>query len=943
MPQDVISDFYRDVIEPKKYFTSEQEFRGILNDPKSRQDFFNDVIKPEQVFSDYTEFENTLGLKKNASQKPPSPQMVGSVTKLGGIQFGLPSEPSISKQPSPSGGGDSQLVSGILNKLNKQVSKVNQPTSESVADVESQMRIDSQRRKLDLLTNENQNKRNRIQLRQDIQPLEQDLSAIKDQIEQIQNQYGNELPPDIYAQYNKLIQAYEPMYKEYEQKYKLINKSIEASKLAISSIKSSDASYQKLLESQFDIGKKTKTALLSTRDNIVKSAGRIVETIGDLSLTMHPLGYEIASKLDTDQKITDILGRDIYEYGKNLEKATSETLPKSYKEYSPLSDKFDADKMLYFGMNATAQLAPTVAMAFATGGVGAAATGFSMEFGGLYDTFHEPIKQKYIEQGLSQLDAEKKADLQAGSMASIGATIIGQLDRLGSLGLIDQFTKKVLLRNYAKEVAEQVAKSEGKIVANEIAEKSATKVIKDFTSGFVKTAAPESATEFLQELEAPLQADVYDFITQGNTFKDETLANKQTWINAGNAFIGSLMATSPAGIYSGYKNIANPTNYELAINLKDPDDMKVFEAALMKEVENGISTEEQAQSAIENIQRIQETDTLIPSSIQNPLQRAQGVALLMEKQDIESEIQGKEKSLVKPQIERINEINANLEKISRGEIIKEKTQDGTEPRAEQPSTPPLVDEGGVVPTVTAPQVGGGVIEEGVAQEGVPAEEVTPSPQPEVTPVEGGENPALKDVESTAKALEGVDITTIISATEIDALNKQLYNNLVDKLKELLQSGVRDFENNPEYKAIKEQINFSEALLKNDSKVIAKAYHKAKADGSNPELVKAVEELLGQKPSPSVQVEETVPPTVEQTVADEGGVTPPTVSQEGGVVEVEFTPEQVEASKPEIDIDVSDIPNKKIVTNSNRIKLAKEKNYVSKRSNALKKLIDCIYV
>ena len=40
-------------------------------------------------------------------------------------------------------------------------------------------------------------------------------------------------------------------------------------------------------------------------------------------------------------------------------------------------------------------------------------------------------------------------------------------------------------------------------------------------------------------------------------------------------------------------------------------------------------------------------------------------------------------------------------------------------------------------------------------------------------------------------------------------------------------------------------------------MFANEYHKAKADGSNPELVKAVEELLGQKQSPSVQVGEAV--------------------------------------------------------------------------------------
>jgi hypothetical protein len=106
--------------------------------------------------------------------------------------------------------------------------------------------------------------------------------------------------------------------------------------------------------------------------------------------------------------------------------------------------------------------------------------------------------------------------------------------------------------------------------------------------------------------------------------------------------------------------------------------------------------------------------------------------------------------------------------------------------------------------------------------------------------------ALKDVESTARALEGKDITTIIPPKEINALNKQLYNNLLAKQKELLQSGVRDFENNPEYRSIKEQISLSEDIISNNTKAISEAYHKAKADGSNPELVKAVEELLAPK-------------------------------------------------------------------------------------------------
>ncbi len=121
---------------------------------------------------------------------------------------------------------------------------------------------------------------------------------------------------------------------------------------------------------------------------------------------------------------------------------------------------------------------------------------------------------------------------------------------------------------------------------------------------------------------------------------------------------------------------------------------------------------------------------------------------------------------------------------------------------------------------------------------------------EVAPAE------LKDVVSTAKALKGKDITTIISPTEINKLNKQLYDDIIVKQKELLNKGVRDFENNPDVKAIKEQIKFSEALLKNDANAISKTYHKAKKDGSNPELVKAVETLLAKSKEATVAKEPT---------------------------------------------------------------------------------------
>jgi len=83
-----------------------------------------------------------------------------------------------------------------------------------------------------------------------------------------------------------------------------------------------------------------------------------------------------------------------------------------------------------------------------------------------------------------------------------------------------------------------------------------------------------------------------------------------------------------------------------------------------------------------------------------------------------------------------------------------------------------------------------------------------------------DNPALKDVESTAKALD-------------------------DKYVELLNSGKESF-----FWAIDRLIpeNDNGSGGRNASEQISDAYHKAKADGSNPELVKAVESLLSKEQS-----------------------------------------------------------------------------------------------
>jgi len=176
--------------------------------------------------------------------------------------------------------------------------------------------------------------------------------------------------------------------------------------------------------------------------------------------------------------------------------------------------------------------------------------------------------------------------------------------------------------------------------------------------------------------------------------------------------------------------------------------------------------------------------------------------------------------------------------------------------------------------------------------------------PQAGSVVGGDNPALKDVESTANALEGVgvgktsEIARLVSKNEIKIKSTNVKNveillnkkgnpkkgdilniggtewevNKINK-RQIWDSDKKEFvdtdgyeiqirnskngetytlrtENNNPFKG--EELSIREKLS-NYEKQIAEAYHKAKADGSNPELVKAVEQSLKEQPNVSNEV------------------------------------------------------------------------------------------
>ena len=698
---DKIKEVY-ELISDNGYFKDENEFRQYVADPKRRKEAF-ELIKDDGFFKDETEFDSYF----NDPEKKKSLSF-GSELPYGSVQKTLPNSPLIgtkntsqSKSPSTSIPTIEQAVKGASNNLTPEqmdVPVAAVPAIKAASNAQDEKLV-NQRQKLTFLNAENNLKKQRIEKIGGINSMVEEIGLIDGELEKIiaQSPDGKNLPTNLYSQYNSLLQERNNKASELEKLTGDVEKTYDASNVLMAGIRNVDKQYQNILEKNFDTGTKVVSAFKQVNNNLVNSASKLVQTVGDLNYQLNEsLGLgDVFNEPDYENKVTDKISKGIDDYYATLEKGLNTTLPKSYKEYSPFSDKPELDKLFYFGLNSTAQLAPTIGAALVTGGgsLAPAATGFAMEFGDIYETFHRSIKNKYIEQGLTEQEADKKADLEAGLMATTGAGIIGALDKWGAGGLIDAFSKKALIKKVAKDAIENMGGKVGRDISEAAIKKSLKQNLVNFGKGYGKAVLPEVVGEPIQELVAPAMADVYDVATGTETFGEETLANKQTWINAANAGLGALMASSPAGIGSGYKNISNPSTYEMAMKVVDGDDFEAFTKAVQKEVNGGLTTPEMGEMAIANVKRIQEADKLIPQNITDTKQRANAVALLLEREDITAEIEGKDKSLTLPQQERLTEINTLLGKVSKGEDIEQEEQIEITNEVQQPNTVPTTDVG----------------------------------------------------------------------------------------------------------------------------------------------------------------------------------------------------------------------------------------------------------
>jgi hypothetical protein len=898
------------------------EFNAKMDDQDSRKKLYESV-SAEVDLGSFDDFESKVSVKK---KEPTTPTFGQDVSQKLGLKSSAPFVQSTGqKSPLKTAATTTPSVSTKPKTNGDYLTDINNLYKEKLS--ASQERVNTKRELLNL------------------QP---QIESVYGEIEALNAIYNDPNTPlqernKAAEQANLLISEAEPIKQQYDLLGAKYNELIGKDRDTLTKLKKVDSERQLQLQKEFSIGK---DLLEKTGKGFVDAAAGVAGIFNTLGLSGDTEGGEDYDQEEARQQTRQNIDK-IRDFGNSL--VTQET-PKEWQ--SVFDGKFSPKKLAYITSQAVSSTIPTVAAGLFTGigGInaftGANVAGSSFAGTALIGAgmgFNES-KDILKEAGLNDSQAE---------WASLGLSIpLGILEEYGAGDVVKILSSPTIKKKVAADLVKRIA---GKEITKDLlfneSKKSLGKVIADNAGAILTTGVKEAGTEAgqgtLQEI-AKQTAEEYTGVNPDDQIPfDEYIKGfaKQRGEEMVGGFLGGTTLQGAGqtiqSTLSGFKPNFAPSVYAQVKEFTDPERLQEFQEDLQSDVEQGIVTPEQADEAMQNVQAIIEADALIPSTIKDNDIRTNAVNLIIEKNRISAEVEGKDKSLVTPQSERIKQIDEQLVAISKGEPIveaEEQIDDSEisnevinaevpttieEETIETPSgetiTDTIVSDGSATPTAVETEE---VIEQPVAEvkeqpevikersEIIENKGIEPIKEQKLETKKRELPKALSSVEETAKALEGKDVSINIKTTLKDINHftdnenfdfdkdrgawfttdksgyvrrpnaKTKITRYIDenalKLateKQVFLAGEGDFDKGLKalekqgYDGAKTKNNnsteyyiFDVNKTKNRQELISEAYHKAKADGSNPELVKAVEELLGV-------------PTVSETTTTETEVTP----------------------------------------------------------------------
>lgn len=544
-----------------------------------------------------------------------------------------------------------------------------------------------------------QNKNNLLSTEKELKKVEQELSGYKQQSDSLLAIYNNEaLSPQernkAGEEYNKVNEVAAPLTEKYNSLANNYNGYINNQKALFGDLDKAEKMRQKGLEKEY-------SHLLNLKESVERDLIKAVTGVVSMGSTISDLipnfGLITPEQEEAGKKA---LIEGLNATNKFADKLISQETPEGYKKL--FEGDFSLGKLAYITTNAVSSSIPTVAAGFLTGGTGAIMAGAGL-------AYHES-KSIMKDAGLS----DEQAD-----WAALGLAIpIGFLEKYGADDAVRLLNGSGIRREVATELAKKVA---GKSLSREAlfleAKKTLGEVIKAKTGRILASGVKESLTEVSQgELQELTKQVVQEFT---GVDKDENMTTadylqQQFMQRAEEAAGGFLGGTTMSGVGVAFNAAINKKDfsqsaYAKAMEFTDPAKFQQFQNDLMLEVQNGVLTEEQANDAIANVQAIQETNALIPNSVQNLDLRTEAVNLIIEKNDLLQEIEGKDPDLIAPENTRLAEIKKSLNEIALGNkpsVAEQQAAIETAPAPPSEATPvseaqPTAEAEPKTPTITS--------------------------------------------------------------------------------------------------------------------------------------------------------------------------------------------------------------------------------------------------
>jgi hypothetical protein len=340
-------------------------------------------------------------------------------------------------------------------------------------------------------------------------------------------------------------------------------------------------------------------------------------------------------------------------------------------------------------------------------------------------------------------------------MAASFGVVSYYLEKMGLDELLTGTAGKKLAMTVIKDVAKKIAKDSPKeFIENALISETKSRL----QAAGVKLGVgmlTEGATEALQSLAGVTTKGVYDGLAEKEYFN-----NKSAWEIASDIFYEGALGGAGGGMVTGAITGSQLTTQQMR-DAKYKDEINAMIAAaetegatqavittLKAKVIKGEITAPEAKEIARNFNIIKSKVDQMPNDLSEQ-GKAASLDLMMEKDKLEKTIQGKDPNLVKPQKDRIAEIDKRLQEIAKENAVQEQATGEVPVQSEagvstemaegtpETTTEQVAEEGGqaveqeeIVPVEEA-VVEETPIEEPIAEQVVTEEEIAPEVQQEL--------------------------------------------------------------------------------------------------------------------------------------------------------------------------------------------------------------------